>query len=660
MIVDIALLLIVLVLFWFRNADKKNNSKNSLEDDWCLAVYEEIDKTKSLHSGLLAKLEEESNLNERNYKFITSINSDTRLNLINFENEYQENFEKLLVNFNLVSSSIEERILQRLSKISTDVENSSKILYSHINSTTERNIKYEEKFGSIIGEFEKEISRLQTDHDEKLLEAVLRIEKESTILQNKTRDKILNNHKELYGLIDSLSIETDSQIINLKEFGDRSTAEFEKNIQRLNEQIDVSAKETDSRLKELDGSIDGNTKEINSRLKELDELIDGKGKESIRRLKELSSFVEGNTNETDTRFKELDKLRNISASDNNKRLISLKKLVTSEGLKIDKRFRSVKEFADSKYVEFDEKIIDLEKFDKDCFKSNDHNTRSIESIRSSIEKFAAKELVFDKFRKRQNQITKNIENLVNKSNVFNYNTFNGFSRRFVRKDYDDSILPILNIYNLEFSFGSIGYLAHKICKIEEACVGRLATNIQDAIIRLITVLGLGKDNCRILEIGTLFGINLCIVEELCAAYGMDIRYQVIDPLDGYYKRGKLDIVTKQKVNSENFWHNIKKTGLDPEKFELIRGFSHHKKIHERIAPNSTDLIFVDGDHTRKGVALDIRNFHKKLRKGGFFIFDDYDSKQWPEVSIAVDSSNIIRKNFEFIGFAFRTAIYKKK
>ena len=624
MIVDIALFLIVLVLFWFRNADKKNNCNNSLENDWCLAVYEEIDKIKSLHSGLLAKLEEQSNLNKRNYKFITSINSDTRLNVINFENEYQENFEKLKDNFNQVSSSTEERMLQRLSKISTDVENNSKTLSSHINSTTQKNIKYEEKFELIICEFEKEISRLQTDQNKKLLEAVFRIEKESTILQNKTRDKILNNHKELYGLIDSLSIETDSRIINLKEFGDRSMAEFEGHLKSLNEQTDVSAKETDSRLKEL------------------------------------SSLVEGNANEIDSRFKELDKLRSSSVSDNNKRLISFRKLVTSEGLKIEKRFRSLKEFADRKYLEFDEKIIDLEQFDKDCFKSNDHNTRNIESIRSRIAKFAANELVFNKFKNRQNEITKNLENLVNKSNVFNYNTFYGFSRRFIRKDYEDSILPILNIYKLKFSFGSIGYLAHKICKIEEACVGRLATNIQDALIRLITVLGLGKDNCRILEIGTLFGINLCIVEELSAAYGMNIKYQVIDPLDGYYKRGKLDIVTKQKVNSENFWHNIKKTGLDPEKFELIKGFSHHKKIYERIAPNSTDLIFVDGDHTRKGVALDIRNFHKKLRKGGFFIFDDYDSKQWPEVRIAVDSSNIIRKNFEFIGFAFRTAIYKKK
>ena len=164
--------------------------------------------------------------------------------------------------------------------------------------------------------------------------------------------------------------------------------------------------------------------------------------------------------------------------------------MTSEGLKINKRFRSLKEFTDSKYLEIDEKIIDLEKFDKDCFKTNDDNTRNFESISLSIERFAANELVLNKFQRRQNLITKNLESLVNKSNVFNYNTFYGFSRRFVRKDYEDSILPILNIYNLEFSFGSIGYLAHKICKIEEACVGRLATNIQDALIRLITVLGL--------------------------------------------------------------------------------------------------------------------------------------------------------------------------
>ena len=272
-----------------------------------------------------------------------------------------------------------------------------------------------------------------------------------------------------------------------------------------------------------------------------------------------------------------------------------------------------------------------------------------------------KEGLFTKHVQRQNQITRNIENLVKGTNAFNYNTFKSFDRRFVRKDYEETLKPILDSFGLSsISFNTAGYLAHKICKIEETCVGRLATNIQDALIRLICVFGLKRKNANILEIGTLFGINLCIVEELSSAYGKDLTFQVIDPLDGYYKSGQLDIVTKQKINSHNFWFNIKKCGLDPDKFTLIEGFSHHKRIANQIRDGSIDLAFIDGDHTKKGVALDIRNYHPKLREGGYFLFDDYGSTQWPDVKEAVDTSRIIKTQYKFVGYAFRTAIYAKK
>ena len=295
------------------------------------------------------------------------------------------------------------------------------------------------------------------------------------------------------------------------------------------------------------------------------------------------------------------------------------------------------------------------------FESNQKNLgERIVSIQNELKQVKEHEQVFTKHVQRQNQITKNIENLVNGSNAFNYNTFKAFNRRFVRKDYDESLRPIIDYFGLSISFNTIGYLAHKICKIEESCVGRLATNIQDALIRLICVLALKRSSAKILEIGTLFGINLCIVEELCSAYGKNLSYQVIDPLDGYYKSGQLDIVTKQKIDNRNFWFNIRKCGLESEKFELIEGFSHYKKVVNRVRDKSIDLAFIDGDHTKKGVALDIRNYHKKLRKGGYFLFDDYGSVQWPEVKEAVDGSRIIKNQFDFVGRAFRTAIFSKK
>jgi hypothetical protein len=302
----------------------------------------------------------------------------------------------------------------------------------------------------------------------------------------------------------------------------------------------------------------------------------------------------------------------------------------------------------------------LEKEKDELYERGEENRGTISILKTDLVNIKENEESFIRHVKHQNQITKNIENLVNRSNTFNYNTFQVFNRRFIRTDYEETLKPILEVFNLQLSFNVLGYLAHKICKIEEDCVGRLATNIQDALIRLIAVFGIKREKCKILEIGTLFGINLCIVEELSCAFGKDITYQVIDPLDGYYKKGQLDIVTKLEVNSRNFWFNIRKSSLNEEKFELIKGFSHHKRVINKVEKNSLDLVFVDGDHTRKGVSLDIRNYYQAIRKGGYFVFDDYASRQWPEVQKAVDASRIIKEKFKFLARGFRTAIYVKK
>ena len=609
MIIDIVLFLLVLGLIFFRFSDKRderNESNNSIENDNWLSVFVELDKIKGLYKSLVLKIDRQNFVYKNGHISSTKIITDTRQQLINLEDKYQETFKNLLSDFDTGILSMEKRLMNRLSKNVLDAKDSLKKLSIDIEMVSDKGHKHGEELDAIVRDFEQEICKIRLDYSESISDSIEKIEKDVIRIQKKTIEFSLDNYKKLDSLINNMGIETDNRLIGLKNI-------------------------------------------VNSREVEID-----------NRLGSVKNFVDSREVEIDNRLVSLKELAESRDVEIDNRLVSLKELAESRKVEIDNRLVSLKEFVNTKFLDSDDRLFSLEKFDRECGVSSTKTNKNIESIRSSIERVGVNEKSFSKFINRQNKITKNLENLVNKSNVFNYNTFQVFSRRFVRKDYDESIKPLLNVFNLEFGFGSIGYLAHKICKIEEACIGRLATNIQDALIRLITVLGLGKENCKILEIGTLFGINLCIVEELSAAYGMKIDYQIIDPLDGYYKSGALDIVTKQKINSENFWHNIKKTGLDPNKFELIKGFSHHKRVIDRVEPNSTDLIFVDGDHTKKGVALDIRNYHKKLRKGGFFVFDDYNSKQWPEVRIAVDASHIIKTKFEFVGFAFRTVIYKKK
>ena len=41
-----------------------------------------------------------------------------------------------------------------------------------------------------------------------------------------------------------------------------------------------------------------------------------------------------------------------------------------------------------------------------------------------------------------------------------------------------------------------------------------------------------------------------------------------------------------------------------------------------LIPSELDLVFVDGNHSRNGVILDIYNYFNKVRKGGFMLFHD--------------------------------------
>ena len=97
----------------------------------------------------------------------------------------------------------------------------------------------------------------------------------------------------------------------------------------------------------------------------------------------------------------------------------------------------------------------------------------------------------------------------------------------------------------------------------------------------------------------------------------------------------------------NYW------GIDPGLLEapecpfegghFIRGKSE-ESFH--LFPSGFDIVFVDGNHSRNGVILDIFNYEEKIAKGGFMIFHDtnpkcqgtgyeYDGPHIPAFGIAV-------------------------
>ena len=76
----------------------------------------------------------------------------------------------------------------------------------------------------------------------------------------------------------------------------------------------------------------------------------------------------------------------------------------------------------------------------------------------------------------------------------------------------------------------------------------------------------------------------------------------------------------------------------------VKGKSNevHNQITEKI-----DFLFIDGDHSYKGVLDDFNNFKDKVNVNGYICFDNYNDPSWSEVKIACDVA-IKDNDFEII------------
>jgi predicted O-methyltransferase YrrM len=74
-----------------------------------------------------------------------------------------------------------------------------------------------------------------------------------------------------------------------------------------------------------------------------------------------------------------------------------------------------------------------------------------------------------------------------------------------------------------------------------------------------------------------------------------------------------------------------------------------------------DLITVDGDHTAKGAAIDLRNVKPRLKIGGALVFDDVSNQSHPELQgvwdeVVVADPNFSTFTFNEIGFGVGVAV----
>ncbi|BBA33356.1 hypothetical protein sS8_1396 [Methylocaldum marinum] len=205
---------------------------------------------------------------------------------------------------------------------------------------------------------------------------------------------------------------------------------------------------------------------------------------------------------------------------------------------------------------------------------------------------------------------------------------------------------------------ALAYCAHRICNIEQNATGRLATSIEDAVLRTLVSSAVKSETLEVLEIGTLFGIGLSMIYEYNRGRFERIHLTAIDPLTGYYGGGEPDVLLNIPISKSVFWLNMQRVGIPRDDVTLINDLSTSEAAIARAGSKKYDLLIIDGDHSYAGVKADYHNYVDLVRAGGYIIFDDCGSTDWPEVKQFVDAEVLTDRRVALVGSEWRTAIFR--
>ncbi len=132
-----------------------------------------------------------------------------------------------------------------------------------------------------------------------------------------------------------------------------------------------------------------------------------------------------------------------------------------------------------------------------------------------------------------------------------------------------------------------------------------------------------KKHCsNLCEIGVYKG---AFAESLLKNCKGIVNYYMIDPW-----RNLADWNKPANTDNEEFElyykETIAKTEFAKEKIHILRGKTID--VLDKIKDESLDFAYIDGDHTLKGITLDLLSVWKKIRPNGFIGGDDFCASIW--------------------------------
>ncbi len=122
---------------------------------------------------------------------------------------------------------------------------------------------------------------------------------------------------------------------------------------------------------------------------------------------------------------------------------------------------------------------------------------------------------------------------------------------------------------------------------------------------------------KYLEIGVHYGANLLSVCDTYARHP-ESRVVAVDPWEDYddYPEYK----GTQDSTYATFLQNVERSG-HKDKIEVVRGYS--RDVVPTYEDSSFDIIYIDGNHEPEYVLEDAVLSFRKLKPGGYMIFDDF-------------------------------------
>lgn len=159
--------------------------------------------------------------------------------------------------------------------------------------------------------------------------------------------------------------------------------------------------------------------------------------------------------------------------------------------------------------------------------------------------------------------------------------------------------------------------------IEELQFNEIATGLDSRYQLWEQILRVTKAE-TVAEVGVWKGAFAKYVLERCEFIK---HYYMIDPWANLPNWNKPFNVSTEEFN-DIYDEAMRKTEFADAKRIVLRGVS--REVINKIPEETLDFAYIDGDHTLRGITIDLINILPKIRDGGFIGGDDFKPEPWQQ------------------------------